>query len=93
MEKKKVRTRKGKVISDKMDKSIVVAVETLVEHKKYRKKYRSTKKYKVHDPENKARIGDIVEFVECRPISKEKRHKLVQVVSNRKTENKKSKEE
>jgi small subunit ribosomal protein S17 len=67
----------GTVISDKMDKTIVVAVDTFKTHPKYLKKYLSTKKYKVHDPENKHKIGDKVEFVECRPISRDKKYKTV----------------
>ncbi len=70
---KKSATKKGKVISDKMDKTIVVAVESFKTHPKYIKKYRSTKKYKVHDPENKYKIGDVVTFVQCKPVSKDKR--------------------
>lgn len=70
---KKVSKKRGIVVSDKMDKTIVVAVESLKTHPKYLKKYRSTKKYKVHDPENKYKAGDKIEFVSCRPISKEKR--------------------
>lgn len=70
---KKIARRKGTVVSDSMDKTIVVAVETLKTHPKYQKKYRSTKKYKVHDEENKYKKGDVVEFVQCRPISKDKR--------------------
>ena len=70
---KKIAKRKGTVVSDAMDKTIVVAVESLKTHPKYQKKYRSTKKYKVHDEENKYKKGDVVEFVQCRPISKDKR--------------------
>jgi small subunit ribosomal protein S17 len=73
---KKMAIKKGKVVSDKMDKTIVVAVYTLKNHPKYLKKYRVTKRYKVHDPENKFKIGDEVEFVQCRPISKNKRFKI-----------------
>jgi small subunit ribosomal protein S17 len=74
---KKATTKKGRVISDKMDKTAVVAVESFKTHPKYIKKYRSTKKYKIHDPENKAKVGDVVEFVECKPISKDKKFKIV----------------
>lgn len=73
---KKVSKKRGVVVSDKMDKTIVVAVETLKTHPKYLKKYRFTKKYKVHDPERKYKAGDKVEFVSCRPISKGKRFKI-----------------
>jgi small subunit ribosomal protein S17 len=73
---KKLATKKGKVVSDSMDKTIVVAVQSLKTHPKYLKKYLSTKKYKIHDEENKHKVGDVVEFVQCRPISKDKNHKL-----------------
>jgi len=74
---KKLRTTQGTVVSDKMDKTIVVAVDTLKKHPKYFKRYRSTKKYKVHDPKNQYKIGDKVNFVSCRPISKDKQWKVV----------------
>lgn len=74
---KKIGKLKGRVMSDKMDKTIVVAVERLKTHSKYIKKYLSTKRYKVHDPENKYKVGDIVEFIQCRPISKDKRYKVI----------------
>jgi len=67
---------KGIVASDKMEKTVVVAVESFKTHPKYLKKYRSTKKYKVHDPENKYKVGDMVEFTECRPISRDKKYKV-----------------
>lgn len=63
---------KGTVVSDAMDKTIVVAVDTFKTHKKYLKKYRSTKKYKVHDPENMHKVGDVVAITMSRPISKGK---------------------
>lgn len=67
----------GVVVSNKMDKTIVVAVDTLKTHPKYLKQYRSTKRYKVHVEENKYALGDKVVFEECRPISRDKRHKIV----------------
>ena len=67
----------GVVVSNKMDKTIVVAVDTLKTHPKYLKQYRSTKRYKVHVEENKYAIGDKVVFEECRPISRGKRHKII----------------
>ncbi len=72
MKEKIVSRKKGIVVSDKMDKTVVVAVDILKTHSKYKKKYRSTKKYKVHDKENKYKIGDAVEIVPCRPLSKDK---------------------
>jgi small subunit ribosomal protein S17 len=74
---KKLAKKKGIVISDKMDKTITVAVQSFKTHPKYLKKYMSTKKYKVHDAENKFKKGDVVEFVECRPLSKDKSHKVI----------------
>jgi small subunit ribosomal protein S17 len=74
---KKISKKKGVVVSDKMDKTIVVAIQSLKTHPKYLKKYLSTKKYKVHDAENKFKKGDTVEFVQCRPISKDKSHTVV----------------
>ena len=73
---KKLKTRKGRVVSDKMDKTIVVAVDSFKTHPKYIKKYKSTKKYKVHDQENKYKVGDAVEFVGCKPMSKNKKFKI-----------------
>jgi small subunit ribosomal protein S17 len=68
---------KGSVVSNKMNKTIVVAVETLKTHPKYLKKYTSTKRYKVHTGDKKYEIGDTVVFQECRPISRDKRHEIV----------------
>ena len=62
----------GIVVSDRMDKTIVVAVETLKTHPKYKKQYISTKRFKVHDAENTYRVGDKVMFRVCRPMSKDK---------------------
>ncbi|MBU4285234.1 30S ribosomal protein S17 [Patescibacteria group bacterium] len=67
------RILKGVVVSDKMDKTIVVLVERIKEHPKYRRRYRVSKKYKAHDPEKKYHIGDKISIQECGPISKEKR--------------------
>jgi len=64
---------RGKVISDKMDKTIVILVENLREHSKYQKKYKISKKYKADDKKNECKIGDMVEIIESGPISKEKR--------------------
>lgn len=74
---KKQKIREGVVVSDKMDKTVVVTLNALKSHPKYQKKYIFTKRYKVHDPDNKCKIGDKVRFIECRPISKEKRYKIV----------------
>ncbi|MFA6274073.1 MAG: 30S ribosomal protein S17 [Candidatus Paceibacterota bacterium] len=68
---------KGVVVSDKMDKTVVVSVSRFVKHPKYGKFYNVTKKYKAHDEENKYKTGDKVEIVETRPISKDKKFKVV----------------
>ncbi len=68
---------KGTVVSDKMDKTIVVAVDTFKTHGKYLKKFISTKKYKVHDPENQYNVGDVVKITGGRPISKDKKFIIV----------------
>lgn len=70
----------GKVVSDKMDKTIVVAVETYKEHKLYHKRIKYTKKFKAHDETNEAKIGDTVRIMETRPLSKDKRWRLVEVL-------------
>ena len=66
------KTITGVVVSDKMDKTIVVTIESFKTHPKYLKKYRSTKKYHVHDENNKYKEGDKVEFFSIKPISKKK---------------------
>ncbi|MDR0817308.1 MAG: 30S ribosomal protein S17 [Clostridiales Family XIII bacterium] len=74
------KTRVGIVISDKMDKTITVAVEDFVRHALYGKAVKRTKKFKAHDEENECQIGDKVRIMETRPLSKDKRWRLVQVV-------------
>ena len=70
----------GKVVSDKMDKTIVVAVETYKKHNLYHKRIKYTKKFKAHDENNEAKIGDTVKIMETRPLSKDKRWRLVEIV-------------
>ena len=67
------KVRNGVVVSDKMDKTVVVLVERLVQHVQYKKYVKQRKKYKAHDPENRCKTGDIVTIVETRPLSREKR--------------------
>jgi len=67
----------GLVISDKSDKTIVVSVETIKKHPKYQKRYKTKRKYKVHDEINQYHIGDKVSFIECRPLSKDKRWRVI----------------
>jgi small subunit ribosomal protein S17 len=74
---KKNSTLKGVVVGDKMDKTVVVSVSRFIKHPLYGKFYKVSKKYKAHDEENKYKIGDKVEIMETRPLSKDKRHKVV----------------
>jgi len=76
-EKGKGNILKGVVVSDKMDKTVVVSVSRFIKHPLYGKFYKVSKKYKTHDEENKYKTGDKVEIVETRPISKDKRFKVV----------------
>lgn len=76
-EEKKGNILKGVVVSDKMDKTIVVSVSRFIKHPLYGKFYKVSKKYKAHDAENKYKIGDKVEMIEVRPISKDKRFKAI----------------
>lgn len=84
MERGHRKVRIGKVVSDKMDKTIVVATEKLVAHPLYKKQVKTTKKYKVHDEENKCKVGDIVKIMETRPLSKDKRWRLVEILEEAK---------
>ncbi|OGI64991.1 30S ribosomal protein S17 [Candidatus Nomurabacteria bacterium RIFCSPLOWO2_01_FULL_39_18] len=74
---KKNSTLKGVVVGDKMDKTIVVSVSRFIKHPLYGKFYKVSKKYKAHDEENKYKIGDTVEIIETRPISKDKRFTVI----------------
>ncbi|MER3419471.1 MAG: 30S ribosomal protein S17 [Chloroflexota bacterium] len=76
------KTMVGVVVSDKMDKTVVVAVETLKRHRLYHKTIRRTKRYKAHDPNNVCRLGDVVRIVETRPLSKEKRWRVVEILEH-----------
>ena len=79
---RKVRT--GKVVSDKMDKTIVVAVEDHVKHPLYKKIVKRTYKLKAHDENNESNVGDTVRVMETRPLSKDKRWRLVEIVEKAK---------
>ncbi|HHV74431.1 MAG TPA: 30S ribosomal protein S17 [Thermoanaerobacterium sp.] len=74
------KVRIGKVVSNKMQKTIVVAVEDRIRHPLYNKIVRRTKKFKAHDENNQCNIGDIVKIMETRPLSKEKRWRLVEII-------------
>ena len=78
------KTRIGKVVSDKMDKTIVVAIEDSVKHPLYNKVIKRTYKLKAHDENNECRIGDRVKVMETRPLSKDKRWRLVEIVEKAK---------
>ena len=80
MERNDRKTRVGRVVSDKMDKTIVVAVETFVKHPLYKKRVKNTVKFKAHDENNECGIGDTVKIMETRPLSKDKRWILVEIV-------------
>jgi len=79
-ERKMRKVQIGKVVSDKMDKTVVVAIETLVRHPLYGKTVKRTKKFKAHDEENSCRVGDKVRVMETRPLSKEKRWRVVEIL-------------
>ena len=74
------KTRVGQVVSDKMDKTIVVAIEDSVQHKLYKKIVKRTYKLKAHDENNECGVGDTVKVMECRPLSKDKRGRLVEII-------------
>lgn len=70
----------GQVVSNKMDKTVVVVVERKFNHPVFKKVVKSNKKYKVHDERNECKVGDLIQILECRPLSKEKRWRLLEVV-------------
>jgi len=72
----------GRVVSDKMEKTVIVAVESLRKHRLYKHTVRVTKRFKAHDEQNKCRTGDTVRIEETRPLSKEKRWRVVEIVSH-----------
>ncbi|OGL39168.1 MAG: 30S ribosomal protein S17 [Candidatus Schekmanbacteria bacterium RIFCSPHIGHO2_02_FULL_38_11] len=85
MEKTKVLKGKiGLVVSDRMNKTVVVAIENRVMHKRYKKIIKKTSKFKAHDEKNKCKVGDKVRIVECRPLSKGKRTRVVEVIERAK---------
>ena len=84
MERNLRKTRTGRVVSDKMNKTIVVAVMTNVKHPLYNKVVKSTYKLKAHDENNECGVGDTVKVMETRPLSKEKRWRLVEIIEKAK---------
>ncbi|MFA6228442.1 MAG: 30S ribosomal protein S17 [Patescibacteria group bacterium] len=77
MSEKILRKFKGTVVSDKMAKTLVVAIQSFKMHPKYGKRYKVSRKFKVHDEKNQYHEGDVVEFVECRPLSKDKKWRVI----------------
>lgn len=78
------KTRIGKVVGDKMEKTVVVAVERLVQHPVYKKSIKQTTKFKAHDEENESHVGDVVKIMETRPLSKDKRWRVVEIIEKAK---------
>ncbi len=78
------KVREGVVVSDKMDKTVVVAIRTLTRHPLYQRVIRRTKKLKAHDESNECQRGDIVSVMETRPISREKRWRVVRIIEKAK---------
>jgi len=79
-ESKKKKTYIGQVVSDKMDKTVVLAVTRRIAHAKYSKTIKRTTKFKAHDEKNECKIGDVVRFIETRPLSKEKRWTVLEII-------------
>lgn len=80
----KMKQLTGKVVSDKMDKTVVVEIEELMMHPLYKKSVHRTKKIKAHDEKNECSTGDLVRVVETRPLSKDKRYRLVEIMEKAK---------
>jgi small subunit ribosomal protein S17 len=80
---KKHKTRVGRVVSDKMDKTVVVAVETPKRHPLYKKTIKRTTKYKAHDEKNRCQLGDTVRIIETRPLSRQKRWRVAEIITKR----------
>ncbi len=84
MERGRRKVRIGQVVSDKMDKTVVVKVEDFIRHPLYGKRIKRTKKFKAHDEQNSCGIGDKVRIMETRPLSKDKRFRLVDIIEKAK---------
>ena len=83
-ERSRRKTRVGKVVSDRMEKTVVVSIERLVKHPVYGRYVRRRAKFKVHDETNQCRVGDTIRFMETRPLSKDKRWRFVEFVDRAK---------
>lgn len=84
MERGNRKVRIGTVVSDKMDKTVVVAIETFITHPLYKKQLKRTTRFKAHDEENACGIGDKVEIMETKPLSKDKRWRVVSIIEKAK---------
>ncbi len=84
MERNERKIREGVVVSDKMDKTIVVVEETMKLHKLYKKRVKFSKRYKAHDENNECKVGDKVRIMETRPLSKDKNWRLVEIIEKAK---------
>jgi len=73
---------RGRVVSDAMDKTVVVEVKRIVTHPLYQKQFTRSRKYQAHDPNNEYKVGDLVEIQECRPISKEKKWRVIRKINS-----------
>jgi len=83
MKKTIIKEKTGFVISDKMNKTVIVKTERLIRHKFYGKTIKILKKFKAHDEENKCKVGDKVRIVECRPLSREKRWRVAEILGKK----------
>ena len=83
-ERNRRKSRVGKVVSDRMEKTVVVSIERLVKHPTYGRYVRRRSKFKVHDEKNECRVGDVIRFMETRPISKDKRWRFIGFVERAK---------
>ena len=83
-ERNRRKLRIGKVVSDRMEKTVVVSIERLVKHATYGRYVRRRAKFKVHDEKNECRVGDVIRFTETRPLSKDKRWRFVEFVERAK---------
>ena len=84
IERNRRKLRVGKVVSDRMEKTVVVSIERLVKHATYGRYVRRRAKFKVHDEKNECRVGDVIRFTETRPLSKDKRWRFVEFVERAK---------
>ena len=80
MSNQSIKTKIGKVVSDKMDKTVTVVIERVKEHPIYKKKFAVSKKYKAHDEKNEYKTDDLVEITQCKPVSRDKKYKVLRKI-------------